>query len=257
MRSSTVSTSVPPPRPSPPNSPANSLPSASPSAPPSPPSPGPASISCRTAPIAAAASSSHAPAPPGAPQASTTPSATENEPRRIVELKASGLPRRLLQVNRFLLPELLGVVAGSRSGESAWDLYAGVGLFTRALAPHFDRITAVEVAEPAFTALASTRMPNRHAVKSTTLDFLQAAVLQRDRPELIVLDPPRTGAGREVCELLARIAAPTLIYVSCSPQTLPADMATLTASGYTIAELHLLDLFPQTTHIETVAILTR
>jgi 23S rRNA (uracil1939-C5)-methyltransferase len=177
------------------------------------------------------------------------------------------------QVNRFLLPELVSLVVANRNGVpeasesasepptpaagTAWDLYAGVGLFTRALAPHFDRITAVEVAEPAFTALASTRLPNRHAVKSTTLDFLQAAVLQRDRPALIVLDPPRTGAGREVCELLGRIAAPTLIYVSCSPETLPADLATLAASGYTVAALHLLDLFPQTTHIETVAVLTR
>jgi 23S rRNA (uracil1939-C5)-methyltransferase len=160
------------------------------------------------------------------------------------------------QVNRYLLPEILSLVTSNRAGALAWDLYAGVGLFTRALAPHFGRITSVEVAEPAFTALASGRLPNRRAVKDTTLDFLRAAVLQRDRPDLIVLDPPRTGAGPEVCALLARIAAPTLIYVSCSPPTLPADLKTLTASGYRVAELHLVDLFPQTTHIETVAILT-
>ena len=161
------------------------------------------------------------------------------------------------QVNRYLLPELLSLVTSNRAGALAWDLYAGVGLFTRALAPHFGRITSVEAAEPAFTALASGRLPNRRAVKDTTLDFLRTAVLQRDRPDLIVLDPPRTGAGTEVCALLARIAAPMLIYVSCSPQTLPADLKTLTANGYRIAELHLIDLFPQTTHIETVTILTR
>jgi 23S rRNA (uracil1939-C5)-methyltransferase len=161
------------------------------------------------------------------------------------------------QINRFLLPELLDLVTAGRTGSLAWDLYAGVGLFTRALAPHFDRVTAVEVAEPSFTALASTKLPNRRAVKDTTLDFLRSAVLQRDRPDLIILDPPRTGAGSEICELLGRIAAPTVIYVSCSPETLPADLVTLAASGYRIEELHLLDLFPQTTHIETVAILTR
>jgi 23S rRNA (uracil1939-C5)-methyltransferase len=199
------------------------------------------------------------------------------------------------QVNRFLLPELLALVTSNRtggldrsrgdsqqgddssrgflsrkttlqSGSSeplnrgtglAWDLYAGVGLFTSALAPHFAHITAVEIAEPSFTALTSSKLPNRHTVKASTLDFLRAAVTQRDRPDLIVLDPPRTGAGPEVCALLAQIAAPTLIYVSCSPETLPADLTTLAASGYRVAELHLLDLFPQTTHIETVAILTR
>ena len=121
----------------------------------------------------------------------------------------------------------------------------------------FTHITAVETADASFIALSSTRLSNLHAVKSTTLDFLSTAVLQRDRPDLIILDPPRTGAGAEVCELLIRVAAPTLIYVSCSPETLPADLTTLAASGYSVTELHLFDLFPQTTHIETVAILTR
>jgi 23S rRNA (uracil1939-C5)-methyltransferase len=161
------------------------------------------------------------------------------------------------QINRFLLPELLEIVTANRSDGLAFDLYAGVGLFSRALAAHFTQVTAVEIAEPAATALASTRLTNLRAIKATTLDFLRAAVLERDRPDLIVLDPPRSGAGLEVCALLARIAAPTLVYVSCSPETLPADLTTLTASGYTLAELHLFDLFPQTMHTETVTILTR
>jgi len=166
------------------------------------------------------------------------------------------------QVNRFLLPELLALVCSDpptthRTGHLAWDLYAGVGLFSRALAARFAQVTAVENAEPAATALVSTTLPTFRAVKSTTLNFLRAAVLERDRPKLIVLDPPRSGAGPEVCKLLARIAAPTLVYVSCSPQTLPRELNILTTSGYTLTELHLLDLFPQTSHIEAVAILHR
>jgi 23S rRNA (uracil1939-C5)-methyltransferase len=161
------------------------------------------------------------------------------------------------QVNRFLLPELLALVTNNRSGSLALDLYAGVGLFSRDLAARFTQVTAVEIAEPAFTALASTRLTNLCAIKATTLDFLRAAVLERDRPDFLVLDPPRSGVGPEVCSLLVRISAPSLVYVSCSPETLRADLITLTASGYTLAELHLFDLFPQTIHIETVAILTR
>jgi 23S rRNA (uracil1939-C5)-methyltransferase len=161
------------------------------------------------------------------------------------------------QINRYLIPELRALVTASQKGQLAWDLYAGVGLFSKSLAATFAQVTAVEIAEPAFTALASTKLPNLHAIKSTTLDFLRAAVIQRDRPELIVLDPPRSGAGPEICALLARVAAPTLIYVSCSPQHLAADLIPLTGSGYTVTELHLFDLFPQTTHLETVAILTR
>ncbi|HWG17260.1 MAG TPA: hypothetical protein VN678_05325 [Acidobacteriaceae bacterium] len=169
------------------------------------------------------------------------------------------------QVNRFLLPELVATVttaaAASPDRALAWDLFAGVGLFSRALARNFAAVTAVEIAEPAATALAQTNLPSLRAVKSTTLDFLRAAVLQRDRPSLIVLDPPRNGLGDEICSLLVRIAqsagtaAPTLVYVSCSPNALVRDLGNLT--GYAIAELHLFDLFPQTSHMETVAILTR
>jgi 23S rRNA (uracil1939-C5)-methyltransferase len=184
------------------------------------------------------------------------PQLAEHQPA--TEPTTSWVPRgAFFQINRFLIPKLLSLVTSNRSGHLAFDLYAGVGLFSRTLARTFDRVTAVEIAEPTASALAATKLRNLHAVKATTLDFLRIAVVDRDRPDLIVLDPPRTGAGPEVCALLARIAAPTLVYVSCSPETLPIDLLTLTASGYTIAELHLLDLFPQTNHIETVAILTR
>jgi 23S rRNA (uracil1939-C5)-methyltransferase len=173
------------------------------------------------------------------------------------ESSTNWVPRgTFFQVNRFLIPKLLSLVTANRSGVLAFDLYAGVGLFSRALAQTFARVVAVEVAEPAASALAATKLANLRAVEATTHEFLRAAVVDRDRPELIVLDPPRTGAGIEVCGLLARLAAPTLVYVSCSPETLPADLSILTSAGYTISELHMLDLFPQTTHIETVVVLT-
>jgi 23S rRNA (uracil1939-C5)-methyltransferase len=88
-------------------------------------------------------------------------------------------------------------------------------------------------------------------VQATTLDFLRSTVVQRDRPELIVLDPPRAGAGVEACELLLRVAAPHMIYVSCDPSTLVRDLVAL-QTRYRIAALHLVDLFPQTDHLETV-----
>ena len=110
------------------------------------------------------------------------------------------------QINRFLLPELLEIVTANRSGQLAFDLYAGVGLFSRALATQFAQVAAVEIAESAISALAATKLTNLRAVKATTLDFLRAAVLERERPDLVVLDPPRSGAGPEVCTLLARIS---------------------------------------------------
>ena len=165
------------------------------------------------------------------------------------------------QINRFLLPELARIATFGRAGTLAWDLYAGVGLFSRALAQSFPQVVAVEAAESAATDLARAlkgagNSPHR-AVASTTLDFLQAAVLQRERPDLIVMDPPRAGVGAEVCALLNRLQTPEIVFVSCDPVTLARDLALLVAGGYHLAELHLVDMFPQTFHMETVAILRR
>jgi len=162
------------------------------------------------------------------------------------------------QVNRFLVDELVEVVTQGRSGELAWDLYAGVGLFSRVLASGFARVTAVEsnATTSADNRSALAKVGAAHtAVTANTLDFLKQVVLERDRPELVVLDPPRAGAGLEVCGLLGRIAPQTVVYVSCDPGTLARDLAVL--GQYRVKELHLFDLFPQTAHLETVAVLER
>jgi 23S rRNA (uracil1939-C5)-methyltransferase len=162
------------------------------------------------------------------------------------------------QVNRFLVEDLMRLAVGERSGGLAWDLYAGVGLFSRALAGRFEQVIAVEAGEPAATDLAAAVKGNSHrAVAMTTLEFLQTAVVQRERPSLIVMDPPRAGVGAEVCALLARVQCPEIVYVSCDPVTLARDLKQLTDNNYELVELHLVDMFPQTFHMETVAVLHR
>jgi len=163
------------------------------------------------------------------------------------------------QVNRFLIDSLVHLVTEARHGALAWDLFAGVGLFSRVLARSFARVTAVEANPIAANDLkaAMAKLGKQHAVmEATTLAFLRQALLQRDRPDLIVLDPPRAGAGTEACELLNRLGAPQIVYVSCDPTTLARDLAVL-QSRYKITALHLVDLFPQTFHLETVAVLDR
>ena len=71
------------------------------------------------------------------------------------------------------------------------------------------------------------------------------------------MDPPRVGLGAEVCALLARVAAPEMVYISCDPVTLGRDLKALTSAGYKITELHMIDMFPQTFHLETVAVLRK
>jgi 23S rRNA (uracil1939-C5)-methyltransferase len=163
------------------------------------------------------------------------------------------------QTNRFLLDTLVKIVTDHRSGMLAWDLYAGVGLFSRILVRSFAAVTAVEanpIAAADLRAALAKLSPDSTLAGSTTLDFLRRAVLDRDRPELIVLDPPRAGAGLEACELLNRIAAPEIVYVSCDPTTLARDLHALQPL-YRLTAMHLVDLFPQTSHLETVVVLER
>jgi 23S rRNA (uracil1939-C5)-methyltransferase len=162
------------------------------------------------------------------------------------------------QINRFLIDRLVALVTTGKSGSLAWDLYAGVGLFTRALVESFPHVVAVEGSEAAATALSTHKSQNGkiEAVHAATLDFLRARSLQRERPDLIVLDPPRAGIGPEAAELLARIAARQIVYVSCDPTTLARDLAIL-AHTYRIQSIHLIDLFPQTFHLETIVHLER
>jgi 23S rRNA (uracil1939-C5)-methyltransferase len=167
------------------------------------------------------------------------------------------------QVNRFLLDELVTLVCEHqgkpRGGEIAWDLFSGVGLFSRVLARNFAQVTAVEANPTAVADLRSAfrKLGDAHRVVQTTaLDFLEAAMLQRERPGLVVLDPPRAGAGLAVCELLRRLAPSHIVYVSCEPTTLARDLAVL-QQDYRAVALHLVDLFPQTSHLETVAIFER
>jgi 23S rRNA (uracil1939-C5)-methyltransferase len=159
------------------------------------------------------------------------------------------------QVNRFLLPKLVELVCVERSGAVAWDLFAGVGLFSRVLARQFARLTAVEANPVAAKDLAAAlkKIGAQHrAVEATTLDFLRRAVLERERPELVVMDPPRAGAGEEACALVAKLMPRTVVYVSCDPTTLARDWAVLQGAGYSARTTQLVDLFPQTFHMETV-----
>jgi 23S rRNA (uracil1939-C5)-methyltransferase len=159
------------------------------------------------------------------------------------------------QVNRFLIDKFVQLVADERHGSLAWDLFAGVGLFSRALARGFQQVVAVEAA--ANDLANSFKGPGKRAVQATTLEFLRGAVVQRGRPDLIVMDPPRAGVGAEVCSLLARVSARELVYVSCDPVTLARDLKLLVGSGYKLAELNLVDMFPQTFHLETIAVLRK
>jgi 23S rRNA (uracil1939-C5)-methyltransferase len=159
------------------------------------------------------------------------------------------------QTNRFMAAKLVELVTRNRSGRAALDLYAGVGLFTLPLSRHFERITSVEIAQNSYDDLAANAaVPHIQAVHSTTEDYLNAA---RGRWDFAIVDPPRAGLGERAAKRLGELGIPRLAYVSCDPATLARDLVTLLGAGYKVEEAHLVDLFPQTYHMETILHLAR
>jgi 23S rRNA (uracil1939-C5)-methyltransferase len=185
------------------------------------------------------------------------------------------------QVNRFLTEDLLRTVTAGAKGNLALDLYAGVGFFTLPLAQGFERVVSVDA------NLAATRdlfanaknagveviSHNEHAE-----EFLKKT---EERPDFVVLDPPRSGLGTAAAAALATLGAAEIVYLSCDPSTLARDLAVLTGSQrgprgtiaqvgtavgaevgagsaagvtnrYEIIDMAMFDLFPQTFHIETL-----
>jgi 23S rRNA (uracil1939-C5)-methyltransferase len=189
------------------------------------------------------------------------------------------------QTNRFLTDDLVKIVTAGRSGDLALDLYAGVGLFSTALACDIRHIVSVETSQTAAADLKYNLPANGKAVQSATeqyLDELTSRVGADDsavqspnddskahvgngsvlphslhKPDLIVVDPPRSGLGDRVARLLASAGAPRVTYVSCDPATLARDLLPLLSAGYRVEEVHLVDLFPQTYHLESVVQLVR
>jgi 23S rRNA (uracil1939-C5)-methyltransferase len=148
-------------------------------------------------------------------------------------------------------------------------MYSGVGFFTLPLARAFEKVVSVDanlaatrdLYANAESAGVSVTTHNEHAE-----DFFKKT---KEKPEFVVLDPPRAGLGAETAAKLAELGAAEIVYLSCDPSTLARDLAVLTGSPrkpkeitgpsvrYELSEMHLFDLFPQTYHIEALVRLRR
>jgi tRNA/tmRNA/rRNA uracil-C5-methylase (TrmA/RlmC/RlmD family) len=163
------------------------------------------------------------------------------------------------QANRFLLPRLVTSVMDSVLTEGeVLDLYAGVGLFAAALAASGRQgVTAVEAPGASGADLkrnAAARGGSMTAVISAVEQHLTRA---RPLPPTVIVDPPRTGMSKAVVEHLAAHGGARIVYVSCDPPTLARDARGLLDGGYRLASIRAFDLFPNTPHVEAVAVFDR
>lgn len=184
--------------------------------------------------------------------------------RRVGEYRYTVSPAAFFQANDFMLTELVQTVmqvANPASRRSALDLFCGVGLFTLPLARRFETVLGIDSSRLACDLARS----NATAAGLQNIQITCEGVegwMEPSRPgssrsfDLIVLDPPRAGAGPEVMNRIRECAPEIILYVSCDPQTLVRDLASIPASEYRIDYIQGLDLFPQTYHFETVVRLT-
>lgn len=155
-----------------------------------------------------------------------------------------------------------GLVAdwsGLQPGMTAWDLYGGAGVFAAALAGQVGpdgRVLTVDTSRGASRA-ARTALADLPWVSVVTDSVRRALSAETGRPDVAVLDPPRTGAGREVIDALAATEVPRIIHIGCEAASFARDVGLYLRHGYAVEELRVFDSFPLTHHVECVAVLTR
>jgi 23S rRNA (uracil1939-C5)-methyltransferase len=201
---------------------------------------------------------------PGVVRVAGTPSVTDSiqvddDPSHALSLTRE--VRAFFQGNRFLVEPLVRRVLESVPPGPAIDLYAGVGLFGLSLAAAGrEQVTAVEGDLVASADLARNAEPlgvRVAAVRRSVEAYIASAKPGEVSHATVIVDPPRTGISKEAIAHLVRLQPPRIVYVSCDVATLARDTRILCDAGYGLSHLSGMDLFPNTAHVETLAVLTR
>ena len=168
------------------------------------------------------------------------------------------------QINTVQAEVLYGIVqeyAGLTGTETLADVYCGTGTIALCLAPRAKEVIGIEEAEAAVRdARQNARrngIANASFLAGDAAEVLPRLVEDGLRPDVVVLDPPRAGCARQVLDALAKVAPRRIVYVSCDPASLARDLAILSAAGFSVREAQPVDMFPQTSHVECVALIER
>ncbi len=163
--------------------------------------------------------------------------------------------KTFFQGNPNLIEKLIETAIGDVKGETAIELFCGVGLFSLPLAKRFEKVFAVESNETSIEFAEKNaelaRIENVEFTAQETSEFFDEFAVQK--VQFILVDPPRTGVERTVLDAIISFNPQQISYVSCDPATFARDLKILTENGYEIEKIEAFDLFPQTHHVETVA----
>jgi 23S rRNA (uracil1939-C5)-methyltransferase len=151
--------------------------------------------------------------------------------------------------------------AGLQGWERVYDLFCGIGTIGLSLAPRAGEVWGLEIVEEAIAdAIANARrneIDNAHFYAGDVRLALRELVERAGRPDVLVVDPPRAGLSAKIVRRVIEAGPTRIVYVSCNPTTLAPNAAQLVEAGYALRRVRPVDMFPQTPHIECVALLER
>jgi tRNA/tmRNA/rRNA uracil-C5-methylase (TrmA/RlmC/RlmD family) len=185
-------------------------------------------------------------------------------PERLGELDLQISAEAFFQTNTEMAAKLYEVVAefaALEGWERVYDLYSGIGTIALTLAPRAGELWGIELIEPAVAdAIAGARANGITKANFFAGDVrlaLRELLERAGRPDVLVVDPPRAGLSKKVVHRIIEASPKRIVYVSCNPTTLAPNAAELVEAGWTLKQVRPVDMFPQTHHIECVALLER
>ncbi len=174
-------------------------------------------------------------------------------------------PEAFYQVNREGAEQLYALAAERAcldGGEALADLYCGTGTIGLSMARNVRSVTGIEIVKGAVECARENAL--RNGIDNASFFCGDAgdpetilAAMHGRRPDVVIIDPPRKGSTRELCECLSRLCVPKVVYVSCDPTTLARDCTYFRELGYNIGDVQPFDMFPRTGHVECVVLLSK
>jgi 23S rRNA (uracil-5-)-methyltransferase RumA len=178
---------------------------------------------------------------------------------KILGLEFKMSPFSFFQTNSRGAEKLYSIVKdfiGESKSKVVFDLYCGTGTIGQIVAPQAKKVIGIEIIEEAVKAANENAKLN----SLTNCEFIAGDVAEviknvQQKPDLIILDPPRPGVHPKAMDYVIKFNAPEIVYVSCNPKSLMVDLKSLSEAGYIVEKVVLMDMFPHTPHVETIVLL--
>lgn len=162
------------------------------------------------------------------------------------------------KAREYIMSGAEDAASGKLSGKVVFDLYSGTGTIAQMMAPASGKVIGIEIVEEAVEAAReNAKLNGLDNCEFIAGDVLKAIDLVEEKPDLIILDPPRDGINPRALEKILAFGVDEMVYISCKPTSLARDLEIITSRGYKVVKACAVDQFPGTVHVETVCLLSK